>query len=64
MRSGKFDWVHRTPGGPRMASSPAVFGNEIVYHTIGGWVYVLNRANGRLEWSWDAGSPIESSPIS
>jgi outer membrane protein assembly factor BamB len=63
MRSGKFDWVHRTPGGPRMASSPAVFGNEIVYHTIGGWVYVLNGSNGRLEWSWDAGSPIESSPI-
>jgi outer membrane protein assembly factor BamB len=63
MRSGKFDWVHRTPGGPRMASSPAVFGNEIVYHTIGGWVYVLNGSNGRLLWSWDAGSPIESSPI-
>ena len=63
MRSGNLDWVHRTPGGPRMASSPAVYGDEIVYHTIGGRVYILNRSNGRLEWSWDAGSPIESSPI-
>lgn len=63
MRSGKFVWVHRTPGSPRMASSPAVFGNEIVYHTMSGWVYVLDRSNGHLLWSWDAGSAIESSPI-
>ena len=46
-----------------MASSPAVDGNEIVYHTMGGGVYVLNRSNGHLEWSWNAGSAIESSPI-
>jgi outer membrane protein assembly factor BamB len=63
MRSGKFAWVHRTQGYPRMASSPAVVGDEIVYHTMGGRVYVLDRTNGRLEWSWDAGSAIESSPI-
>jgi len=63
MRSGKFEWVHSTPGSPRMASSPAVDGNEIVYHTMSGVVYVLNRRNGHLEWSWNAGSAIESSPI-
>src|SRR5262249_42308565 len=63
MRWGHFDWVHRTPGYPRMASSPAVFGNEIVYHTMGGWVHVLNRSNGHLEWSWNAGAAIEPSPI-
>jgi outer membrane protein assembly factor BamB len=63
MRSGKFVWVHSTQGGPRMASSPAVYGNEIVYHTMGGWVYVLDRSDGRLKWSWDAGSAIEPSPI-
>jgi outer membrane protein assembly factor BamB len=63
MRSGKFVWVHRTPGTPRMASSPAVFGDEVVYHTMSGWVYVLSRSNGKLLWSWDAGSAIESSPI-
>ena len=63
MRSGKFAWVHRTPGGPRMASSPAVTADDVVYHTMSGWVYVLDRTNGRLEWSWSAGSAIESSPI-
>lgn len=63
MRDGKFAWAHLTPGFPRMASSPAVVGNEIVYHTMGGGVYVLNRSNGHLEWSWNAGSAIESSPI-
>jgi outer membrane protein assembly factor BamB len=63
MRNGRFNWVHSTPGFPRMASSPAVDGNEVVYHTMNGWVYVLNRSNGRLEWSWYAGAAIESSPI-
>ena len=63
MRSGKFAWVHRTPGSPLMASSPAVLGDQIVYHTMSGRVYVLDRSNGHLEWSWDAGSAIESSPI-
>jgi outer membrane protein assembly factor BamB len=63
MRSGHFLWVHQTPGAPRMASSPAVVGDEVVYHTMSGVVYVLDRSNGRLEWSWNAGSAIESSPI-
>ena len=63
MRNGKFAWVHLTPGFPRMASSPAVDRNEIVYHTMSGGVYVLDRRNGRLDWSWNAGSAIESSPL-
>jgi outer membrane protein assembly factor BamB len=63
MRSGKFAWSHLTPGFPRMASSPAVKGNEIVYHTMSGGVYVLDRTNGHVEWSWNSGSAIESSPI-
>jgi len=63
MRSGKVAWTHETPGSPRMASSPAVDGDAIVYHTMGGWVYVLDRANGRLLWGWNAGSAIESSPV-
>jgi outer membrane protein assembly factor BamB len=63
MRTGKLAWTHLTPGFPRMASSPAVYGDEIVYHTMGGGVYVLDRTNGRLKWSWSAGSAIESSPI-
>jgi outer membrane protein assembly factor BamB len=63
MRSGKFAWSHLTPGFPRMASSPAVFGNEIVYHTMSGGVYLLDRTNGHPNWSWHAASAIESSPI-
>jgi len=63
MRSGKFAWVHSTAGAPRMASSPAVVGSEVVYHTMSGGVYVLDRTNGHLKWSWNAGSAIESSPI-
>jgi outer membrane protein assembly factor BamB len=63
MRSGRFAWVHNTPGRPRMASSPAVYGDEVVYHTMSGRVYVLSRTSGRLKWSWSVGSPIESSPI-
>ena len=60
MRSGKFAWTHLTPGYPRMASSPAVYGNEIVYHTMSGGVYVLDRDTGHLEWSWNTGSPPAS----
>ena len=63
MRNGKFAWAHLTPGFPRMASSPAVYENEVVYHTMGGGVYVLDRDTGHLQWSWSAGSAIESSPI-
>ena len=63
MRDGKFAWAHLTPSFPRMASSPAVYGNQIVYHTMSGGVYLLNRTNGHLEWSWNSGSAIESSPI-
>jgi outer membrane protein assembly factor BamB len=63
MRSGKVAWQHDTAGAPRMASSPAVDGNVVVYHTMAGHVYVLDRVNGHLRWSWNAGSAIESSPV-
>jgi outer membrane protein assembly factor BamB len=62
MRFGRVLWRHATPHGG-MASSPAVFGNDLVYHSMGGDVYVLRRANGALLWSYHVGSPIESSPI-
>jgi outer membrane protein assembly factor BamB len=63
MRSGKVAWQHATPGSPRMASSPAIDGEDVVYHTMGGQVYVLVRANGHVKWTWNAGSAIESSPV-
>ena len=62
MRFGTLLWSHRTPNG-QMASSPATVGSQLVYHTMDGHVYVLDRASGRLRWSYAVGSPIESSPI-
>src|SRR5581483_9206033 len=62
MRFGSLIWRHRTPHG-EMASSPAAVGDELVYHTMDGHVYVLDRASGRLRWSYAVGSAIESSPI-
>jgi outer membrane protein assembly factor BamB len=62
MRNGHVLWRHDTPYG-KMASSPAVVGGDLVYHTMGGHVYVLDRASGRLRWQYTIGSPIESSPI-
>jgi len=62
MRFGKTLWRHDTPYG-KMASSPAVVGRNLVYHTMDGHVYVLDRANGRLRWRFYVGSPVESSPI-
>jgi outer membrane protein assembly factor BamB len=62
MRTGKVLWRHDTSYG-RMASSPAVVGSKLVYHTMGGHVIVLARATGRQLWESSFGSPIESSPI-
>jgi len=62
MRFGRVLWRHDTPYG-KMASSPAVVGGELVYHTMDGHVFVLDRATGRLRWHYDVGSPVESSPI-
>jgi outer membrane protein assembly factor BamB len=62
MRFGKTIWRHDTPSG-EMASSPAVAGDALVYHSMNGRVFVLDRSSGRERWSYDAGSPIESSPI-
>jgi outer membrane protein assembly factor BamB len=62
MRNGAMLWQHPTPHG-EMASSPAVVGGEVVYHSMDGHVFVLARTNGAVLWSYDVGSPIESSPI-
>jgi outer membrane protein assembly factor BamB len=62
MRNGRVLWRHDTPNG-KMASSPAIVGGDLVYHTMDGHVYVLDRASGRLRWHYTVGSPIESSPI-
>ncbi|MEN3342666.1 MAG: hypothetical protein V7644_2070 [Actinomycetota bacterium] len=62
MGTGAVAWRHDTPHAS-MASSPAVVGGDLVYHTLGGDVFVLDRSSGRRRWSYHVGSPIESSPI-
>ncbi len=62
MRTGNVLWRHDTPHA-EMASSPAVAGRDVVYHSMDGHVFVLDRATGKLRWSYRIGSPIESSPI-
>ena len=62
MRLGHVLWHRSTPQG-EMASSPAVFGPRLVVHSMNGTVYVLDRANGRVDWTYRVGSAIESSPI-
>lgn len=60
--TGAVLWRHPTPHG-KMASSPAIFGDELVYHGMDGDVWVLDRASGRELWHFLIGSPIESSPV-
>jgi outer membrane protein assembly factor BamB len=62
MRFGKVLWRRDTPSG-KMASSPAVVRDTVVFHTMNGWIVVLDRATGRVRWRWYVGSPVESSPI-
>jgi outer membrane protein assembly factor BamB len=62
MRFGTVLWRHDTPHG-RMASSPAVVGRTLVYHSMDGYVYVLDRGTGHLRGRYRVGSPIESSPV-
>jgi outer membrane protein assembly factor BamB len=62
MASGQVLWRHPTPHG-EMAASPAVFGDELVYHGLDGNVWVLKRTTGAELWHFVVGSPIESSPI-
>ena len=61
MRVGRVLWRRRTDG--LMASSLAVYGHELVHHSMNGRVSLLDRANGAVRWSYDVGSAIESSPI-
>lgn len=62
MRNGKVVWRYKPRSG-KMASSPAIVGDDVVVHGMDGVVRVLDRRNGRLRWSKRIGSPIESSPI-
>jgi outer membrane protein assembly factor BamB len=62
MSDGTVLWRHSTPHG-EMASSPAIWGEDLVVHGMDGHVWVLRRSDGRLVSHFTVGSPIESSPV-
>src|SRR5581483_8922953 len=62
MRTGTVIWRHYTPHG-KMASSPAIWGKELIVHGMDGHVWVLRRSDGKLLWHYNVGSPVESSPV-
>jgi outer membrane protein assembly factor BamB len=62
MTDGALIWKYDPPGG-KMASSPAVVGDELVVHGMDGIVRVLDRRTGELVRQINIGSPIESSPV-
>ncbi len=62
MRNGRILWRLAVSGG-KMASSPAVVGDELVVHGMDGLVRVVDRRTGSLRFAVRIGSPIESSPI-
>jgi outer membrane protein assembly factor BamB len=61
---GNGDLVWRRELNQKLAASPAVWGDKLVVHTMGaGRVFVLRRSDGKVLWSWNVGSPVESSPL-
>ena len=62
MSNGTVIWRYRPRRG-KMASSPAIVGDDLVVHGMDGIVRVLDRRNGKLRWHFRVGSPVESSPI-
>jgi eukaryotic-like serine/threonine-protein kinase len=62
MANGTLAWRFDIPHG-KLASSPAVVGDQLVVHGMDGHVWVFNRHNGRLLWHRNIGAPIESSPL-
>jgi outer membrane protein assembly factor BamB len=62
MGDGALVWRHDIRHG-KLASSPAIWGDEIVVHGMEGAVTVLDRYSGKVAWRRWIGSPIESSPV-
>jgi len=62
MSDGSVAWRHDTPNG-KMASSPAIVGDQLIVHGMDGHVWALDRSAGHLLWHYDVGSPVESSPV-
>jgi outer membrane protein assembly factor BamB len=57
---GKLLWKYRTNA--RITGSAVIAGGQVLFTGLDGFVTILSLANGSKLWSFNAGSPIGSSP--
>ncbi|MDD5598930.1 MAG: PQQ-binding-like beta-propeller repeat protein [Victivallaceae bacterium] len=50
-------------GGSQIVSSPAVSGEIIYLAAVDGFLYALNKKNGKKLWSYNLGAPAFSAPV-
>lgn len=58
--TGKLDWKYRTNG--RITGSAVICGNKVLFTGMDGNITILNIADGKKIWSFNAGTPISTSP--
>ena len=59
-RTGRKIWTFRTKSD--VDSSPVVIGNQVVFGSTDGRVYVVDLRTGKKIWSYEIGEAIYSSP--
>ncbi len=57
LRSGRFHKLYSTAVNGQVYAQPVVAGNTLIVATLNDWVYGLNQASGRIEWSRQLGAP-------
>jgi outer membrane protein assembly factor BamB len=58
--TGKRRWVFRTQGD--VDSSPVVVGDQVLFGSTDGRLYMVALADGSLTWSYEIGSALIGSP--
>ena len=58
--TGSMKWKYRTNG--RITGSAVITPTKVLFGSLDGDIYMLNLADGKRLWSFDAGSPVSSSP--
>jgi outer membrane protein assembly factor BamB len=58
--NGKLRWKYRTNG--RITGSAVIASTNVLFASMDGNVYIVRLADGKKLWSFNAGTPISSSP--
>lgn len=61
LRSGTFHQLFSTAVNGQVYAQPVVAGNTVIVTTMNDWVYGLNEASGKIEWSRGLGTPWQMS---